>query len=41
MNVLSVTIYVKPEHGERLLQELWKDANGSEPMRRGASCSTW
>ncbi len=30
MKALCVTIFMKPEHRERLLQELWKDAEGSE-----------
>jgi len=30
MKALFVTIYTKPEYRERLLQELWSDARGSE-----------
>jgi quinol monooxygenase YgiN len=30
MKALFVTIYMKPEHRQSLLDELWKDAYGSE-----------
>ncbi len=30
MKALFVTIYMKPEHRQRLIDELWKDAYGSE-----------
>jgi hypothetical protein len=30
MKALFVTIYMKPEHRKRLLEELWSDAYGSE-----------
>ena len=30
MKALFVTVYMKPEHKQRLLDELWSDAYGSE-----------
>jgi (4S)-4-hydroxy-5-phosphonooxypentane-2,3-dione isomerase len=36
MKALFVTIYMKPEHRQRLLEELWGDAYGSE--REEAGC---
>jgi len=30
MKALFVTIFMKPEHKQRLLEELWSDAYGSE-----------